>query len=321
MGAAVSKARTARKTSKRRETRDVCTRKKEGRSFRVHPLFFLAGVYAAFTRSLPLYLCALVAAIQHEYAHALVAAKNGFCLNKIILMPYGAQIEGDLSGIPLKDGALVALAGPLSNVCTALFFAALWWLFPDTYAFTDTAFYVSLYIGLSNLLPLYPLDGGRILFFALARPCGEKVAFKICRGVTLLFGAACACVAVYFTVRGAFVLPLYFCAACLVVGSFGGGEYKTARVCVRDSFSRGAEIKRVVVFASCPLKRAISFCERGKYLFLDVYDEENDSRMLFSVSETQLFDALSGETLYAPLSRVFGFLFWGEEAKEGGKRR
>lgn len=285
----------------------------------MHPLFFLAGVYAACTRSLPLYLCALVAALQHEYAHALAAAKNGFCLNKIVLMPYGAQIEGDLSGIPLKDGALVALAGPLSNVVTALFFVALWWLFPDTYAYTDTAFYVSLYIGLSNLLPLYPLDGGRILFFALSRPCGEKRALKICRGVTLFVGTCCACVAVYLGFCSSFLLPLYFCAACLIVGSFGGGEYQTARVSVQDAFARGAEIKRVAVFASCPLKRAVSFCERGKYLFLDVYDETNALRPLFSVDETQLFASLSGSTLYAPLSRVFGSLALRKDGQTGEK--
>ena len=37
------------------------------------------------------------------------------------------------------------------------------------YAFTDTAFYASLSIALINLLPAYPLDGGRVLHCALAR--------------------------------------------------------------------------------------------------------------------------------------------------------
>ena len=148
---------------KRKHRNMRANEKKDGRTLSVHPLFLLAGIYACFTGSLPLYLGAVAVALQHECAHSFAAEKLGFRLNKIVLMPYGAVIRGDLSGISLKDEIAVAAAGPLCNLFTALLFVSLWWLFPDIYPYTEAAFYLSLYIGLGNLLPLYPLDGGRIL--------------------------------------------------------------------------------------------------------------------------------------------------------------
>ena len=76
-----------------------------------------------------------IVAIQHECAHAFAAAKLGYKLNKIVLMPFGAIIDGDMSGISFKDELLVAACGPLCNLCTAIFFIALWWLKPTMYAF------------------------------------------------------------------------------------------------------------------------------------------------------------------------------------------
>ena len=131
---------------KRKHRNMRANEKKDGRTLSVHPLFLLAGIYACFTGSLPLYLGAVAVALQHECAHSFAAAKLGFRLNKIVLMPYGAVIRGDLSGISLKDEIAVAAAGPLCNLFTALLFVSLWWLFPDIYPYTEAAFYLSLYI-------------------------------------------------------------------------------------------------------------------------------------------------------------------------------
>ena len=118
---------------------------------RVHPLFLAAGVLSAFTGQLLLFLSAVLAALEHEFAHSIAARSEGYCLDKILLMPYGAVISGDLSGIPPKAEAKVLLAGPLANAFTALGFAALWWLFPETYPYTEAAAEVSLSLFLVNI--------------------------------------------------------------------------------------------------------------------------------------------------------------------------
>lgn len=141
---------------------------------KIHPLFLLLGVYYCFIGELPMFLLSALVALQHECAHAFAAAKLGYKLDRVVLMPYGAVIDGDLSGISLKDEFFVAVWGPLCNLFTAAGFAALWWFWPDTYAFTDTACFISLAIGLVNFIPAYPLDGGRVLKCALRTWVKEK---------------------------------------------------------------------------------------------------------------------------------------------------
>lgn len=273
------------------------------RAFCVHPLFFLAGVYACFTTSLPLYLCAVAVALQHECAHAFAAAKLGFRLNQVVLMPYGAVIRGDISDASFKDGANIALAGPLCNFFTAIAFVATWWLFPDTYPYTEAAFYLSLYIGLGNLLPFYPLDGGRVLRAALATKLGEKRAEKICRAVTFTAAIAVAIAASVSWIYGEFSPMPYLFSLFLFFGALSrGGRYEKIRTDYRAAFLRGVEEKRIALDGQSTLKRALSFCESGKYLHIDVF---KNGEKIFETDECALFSLLSGKTLYAPLISLF----------------
>ena len=131
---------TASKTARSR-TGAQRTRTDNGRAkFSIHPLFLVLGVWYCFTGELFLFLLSALVALQHECAHAFAAAKLGYKLNRIVLMPFGAVIDGDLNGISVKDEFSVAIAGPLCNLLTAGFFAALRWFAPTTYAFTDSAY-------------------------------------------------------------------------------------------------------------------------------------------------------------------------------------
>lgn len=276
----------------------------EGRAFRVHPLFLLAGAYACLSRSLLLYLGAVLVALEHECAHSFAAARLGFRLNRVVLMPYGAVISGNFKGISFKDEIRVAAAGPLCNLFTALLFAALWWLFPDAYAYTDTAFYLSLFIGAGNLLPLYPLDGGRVLKCAIAMKTGEKTALSICRAISACVAGAIFAAAIALAAQGKGAFSLFASAAFLCFGAFsGGGRYEKIQPDYTAAFLRGTEIKRAAADGKMTLKRALALCESGKYLILEVYSGGEKS---FETEEKELYSAVSGENLYRSLSQIFG---------------
>ena len=275
--------------------KNITQKKRRERRFFIHPLFFLVGIWFCFIGKLPLFLISTLVALQHECAHAFAAARLGYKLNKIVLMPFGAVIDGDLSGISLKDEIYVAIWGPLCNLLTAVFFVAWWWLTPTVYAFTDTACYTSLGIALVNLLPAYPLDGGRIFRCTLARALAktqaneskaEAKAEKICRGVTLMFSAG-------FFVLFALVSPknlsLLLFGGFLLLGSFGNKErstYSRMDFSCQDALKKGVELKRVAVLGTCPIKDVLGFLSRGSYLVLEVYDE--NERHLFDLPQNEL---------------------------------
>ncbi len=267
--------------------------------FRLHPLFLLVGVWYCFKGELFLFLTSCLVAIQHECAHAFAAAKLGYKLNKIVLMPFGAVIDGDLRGLSLKDEIYVALCGPLCNLCTAAFFAALWWFTPDTYAFTDTACYTSLSIALVNLLPALPLDGGRVLRCVLTRALlkkyaqadeAEKRAFAVCRAISLTL----ALLALALFITGIFLktpnLSLLPFAAFLFLGSFGNknelAQYEKINYAYRHAIEKGVELRRVAISERCPIKDALRYVTSGSYLVLEVYD--SNAEKAFELPQNEL---------------------------------
>ena len=270
---------------------------------RLHPLFIAVGIWYSLTGELFLFLLSCLVAVQHECAHAFAAARLGYKLNQIVLMPFGAVIDGDLKNISVKDEIFVAVCGPLCNLLTAAFFAAIWWFAPTMYAFTDTAYHSSLAIALVNFLPAYPLDGGRILkgvlenAFSKSNPQNTQTtarAEKICRLITFLFSAVFIAAFLALLFKKTLNISLLAFGGFLFFGAVGNqnkqATYDKMDFSCKDALRRGVELKRVAVLASCPIKNVLRYVTRGTYLVLEVYDE----------AETHLFDLPQNE-----LSRLF----------------
>jgi len=296
-------------------------RKNPFRLFRLHPLFLLVGIWYALTGELFLFLLCALVAIQHECAHAFAAAKLGYKLNAIVLMPFGAVIDGDLRGISAKDEIFVAVCGPLCNLLTAVFFVALWWIAPTLYAFTDVACYTSLSIALVNILPAYPLDGGRIFKGLLTRlflkkhpdaARAERRADGVCRIVTFSF---CALFLLTFSLQCASGNPnpsLLFFSVFLLVGALGNRNkaavYSRLDFSFQNALQRGVEIRRVAVSGNCPIKDVFRFLSRDAFLVLEVYDEKQ--RRLCEVTQTELSALFAAaKTPYEPLQNLLSAPF------------
>lgn len=259
---------------------------------RVHPLFLLVGAVTALTGSggFLIFLSATLAALEHELAHALAARRYGYALDKVVLMPYGAVISGDISEMDRVEKLWVLAAGPLCNAATALAFAALWWLFPETYPYTDTAFYVSVSLFAVNLLPAYPLDGGRALRLLLETR--SKKAARVTGIVCNLFTVAGISAYFIFTcVKGKPAFSAAVFAVLLFAGVFErGGSYRTIAFQREKTLRRGIEERRVVLSCDCILKKAIRFLRNDRFLVLVLYDGDE---FFGEMTETEFLAALA----------------------------
>ena len=153
----------------------------------ISPIMFLMALYFVAMGMAYEFFCSLAAVLLHECAHARVAKKLGYELNIIKLMPYGAALCGDLELKP-KHEVLIAISGPVFNLFVAVVIAAVWWLLPSSYMFTQAFCFCNVYIGLFNLLPVYPLDGGRVLLGILSGRVKRNKAYKIVRILSVIFG-------------------------------------------------------------------------------------------------------------------------------------
>jgi Zn-dependent protease len=107
-----------------------------------------------------------VGLLAHELAHALVARRSGVKVAGITLWLFGgvSQLEGE----PKSPGgeALIAGVGPLTSFAVALVAFVLGAVLPRPALLADLfawLAFVNLALGLFNLVPAFPLDGGRLL--------------------------------------------------------------------------------------------------------------------------------------------------------------
>lgn len=142
------------------------------------------------TNQIEIYALVMVFALIHELAHLICGVLLGFKPDALKIMPLGFSIEFETnvqdynkkiikSNILAVKKILIALAGPLAN----LFIVIIGLIFNiDT-----NIVYANFLILVFNLLPIYPLDGGRILTNILKIFYGNRKASKYTNTITNVF--------------------------------------------------------------------------------------------------------------------------------------
>ena len=179
----------------------------------VHPLFIALGIASAIFGGFPVFIIYALTALLHECGHIFCARRLGYACSKISLMPYGAAALCDTEGISAIDEIKLALSGPLVNALICVGCAGLWWFFPVTYAFTDTVFSASAVMLAINLLPAYPLDGGRAARCLLKLFLKEKTAKIALRVVSVVLSVAFVFIFFFAFKNLSFLVFAAFCCA------------------------------------------------------------------------------------------------------------
>lgn len=156
---------------------------------KIHPTTLLLVPIFILLKSGFLFFIYIVCLVLHELAHSLVSSSRGYSLGRIHIFPYGASIEGSSQNITEVDEIIIALSGPLFNICVAIVFVALWWIYPFTYYYTDMIVYANLSIAAFNLLPIFPLDGGRIILALFSLHFPRKKVLLVIRRISFAISA------------------------------------------------------------------------------------------------------------------------------------
>jgi Zn-dependent protease len=132
----------------------------------------------------------------HELAHTMVAIRNGGKVRDITLMLIGGVSSIERMPRSWKLEATMAAAGPLASFAIAAVLLAINALIPHTAADPRMGlFYLAnanLVLGVFNLLPAFPMDGGRVLRGLLESRLGHtratRIAASVGRGFAILIG-------------------------------------------------------------------------------------------------------------------------------------
>ena len=146
---------------------------------KIHFSFILLIAWYLLTNNLQGFITFCFVVLSHEFGHYFVAKKLGYKLDNFYIAPYGVCLNYKEKIFEQSDEIKIAIAGPIVNIFLSIFIVMLWWVFPQFYNFSYRLVWQSLLLGLFNLLPCYPLDGGRIFVGLLSSYFPRKKAVKM----------------------------------------------------------------------------------------------------------------------------------------------
>jgi Zn-dependent protease len=126
----------------------------------------------------------LVSVLAHEAAHAVVATRAGYRVNRVVADLMGGHTAYDAVTARPGASALVAIAGPAANALLAL---VGWWAIPHitgeiTSLLVGAMIYANAFVAAFNLLPGLPLDGGFLVDSLVWRITGSRESGLIAAG-------------------------------------------------------------------------------------------------------------------------------------------
>ncbi len=265
-----------------------------GRIFwQVSPLLifmFLPALAFGFWSAL---LATAIALILHELAHVLMGKILGVDTLKIEIMPFG--------GVSLMESckpwkmAIIAMAGP---VCNALIVLCLLPVVKyNPYQWLCVFLQANLVIAIFNLMPAFPLDGGRVLVCMLTPILGQTFAEKICSVFGMLLGlflsaSGIAC-AFYL---GQINLSVLAVGMFLFLGAFRQGKPTPYHALINENakkkqiHKRPLRDQRIVMHMDMTAQQAMEKFHKGKYTTVTVVD--HDLKFLGMLGEKEILDIL-----------------------------
>ncbi|WP_246309264.1 M50 family metallopeptidase [Paenibacillus alginolyticus] len=135
-----------------------------GTTFRFHPLFTLIMIGSAITGYFLEAVTLFGIVLIHELGHLAAANGFGWRVREVQLLPFGGVlIVDELGTAPTREELIVSLAGPLQHVWMILVALFMKWVDVGASSWWDYFIEANLMIGLFNLIPVMPLDGGKVM--------------------------------------------------------------------------------------------------------------------------------------------------------------
>ena len=208
--------------------------------------------------NIALVIAVFACVVFHELGHALTAKRFGIKTSKITLLPIGGMASLERIPESPKKEFLISITGPLVNVIIAIF---LYYLVPVedfkhlnftesfevlmSFSFQNFLFYlyiVNVGLVIFNLIPAFPMDGGRILRALLAMNMNRVKATQIASSIGQV-------IAVLFLLVGLIYYPFLIIIALFVfLGAYGENQMVQHLALLKGHFVEDAMLLNISTF-------------------------------------------------------------------------
>ncbi|WP_164668483.1 site-2 protease family protein [Virgibacillus doumboii] len=163
-------------------------------SIHIHPILLVFIIISFFTGTFTELMIIVSIVLFHELGHFMAAKLFNWRIKGIMLWVFGGVMDTDEHGTrPLHEEMIVTVAGPIQHIfiyVLILFFSLDSSAVPSS--IIDSVLFYNTVILVFNLLPIWPLDGGKLLFQVLSailpyrKAYNYVILFSICTIVILL---------------------------------------------------------------------------------------------------------------------------------------
>lgn len=155
------------------------------KSFNINPLFFIVLAISYISGNVYGFAVTFLSVAMHELVHLLLLSKKHCIIEKISVEPFGISINAKN---PDKIAPVVFIGAPIFNIAVSFLF-----LYLSHISEKDAFFFVfetNLALGLFNLLPVIPFDGGRFVTAILLKkgknPQKFMTLLSVSAGITII---------------------------------------------------------------------------------------------------------------------------------------
>lgn len=262
---------------------------------RAHPLFLLTGIVYLIAGRGFAFLASLLAAVIHEIAHARMADIRGYRMRRIVLMPYGAVLKGG-EEFSKADSLLIALSGPIVSLLFAVVTVALWWLIPEAYHYTLDFMQANLTLALFNMIPVFPLDGARVVLAVSKKKVKTLRALRIAGIVFSTVLLILSVISAFFK----FNISLGVMAVFLMYGAVSGTEnemyvHVMSNIAFVKSTKDAIEFSHIGISQDAELFRFLEVVKPNRIVTFHILGE--DMEEIETVSENEVKDIVMNNEL------------------------
>lgn len=280
------------------------------KKIKLHPLFIVyAGLLIVMNQieSLAIFLSCV---FLHEFAHYYVAKKLGYTLDKMVIMPYGVCLNYQNNCFEENDEIKIAIAGPLLNLALAIICFALFWITPSIYQFVSVFCYANLITFTFNLLPCFPLDGGRVLVALLSKKISRKASVKI----SVIFNIIMSAILILIFFMGLFfkiinfnliIISLFLFAGILEPNNATSYEYLKINNIGNFSENKCKNIKLICVDSRIKLYKLLRLFSKNKFNVIYIVHNQIDVKILTEIGVSKLFMKYAPTTQLSQIKEIF----------------
>lgn len=262
-------------------------------SILIIPLIIVLMAYNSLLR----YLIILTFISIHEFGHIAAALLLGSKLYGIKILPIGLNASIDNSCCYKRDRILIYLAGPCINLLIGIIFVIIYMHYKKS-GFLSLGIMINVWLAFFNLLPVLPLDGGKILMEILAGRVGVFRASKYINIFSIILSSVIIVVVFFILEKSIFNVSLILIGA-YILFSIGQNKKESAFMNVRNLVYRRSRIikkgiypaREIVVMKNIKMSdiiKAIDYTDM--FHIINVLDD--DLRVMKVMTEQEILNAI-----------------------------